>query len=99
MENKMKITAIILSGLVAFSALTTSSQSAKAHNDAGAIVAGSILLGLGIAAIASERRRERSWRRHHRSHFHGHYPYGYYGFEPDFEPQYHYPYDRHRRHR
>lgn len=84
----MKFPALILSGLVAFSALTTSSQSAKAHDDAGAIVAGSILLGLGIAAIASERRRERRWRRHHQSRFydgpcdrHGCYYYDQFGTE------------------
>lgn len=67
----MKFPALILSGLVAFSALFSSTESAKAHDDAAAIVAGSIFLGLGIAAIASERRRDRRWRRHHYDSYYG----------------------------
>lgn len=76
----MKIKALMLTALTVFAVVHTTPK-AHADNDAAAIVAGALALGLGIAA-ASHRRdryydygyyRPRHYRRHHHHH---HYYYG-----------------------
>lgn len=89
---------LLLSGMIAFTALTSTQANAHGRDSdaaAAAIIGGAVILGLGIAAARSERR----WHRRH--HHHHHYYYGgrpYYGFDPDYEPQYRLRDYRHHRH-
>ena len=60
----MKFKAIILSALIAFSAMPTQQAEAHGRGRGAAIAAGAIILGLGIAAAAAA--EERHHRRHRR---------------------------------
>lgn len=96
----MNIKAIILSGLVAFSALQVKPTPAEAHGrGAGAaIAAGALILGLGIAAAAEERRHRR-WRHRHFSDCdrYGCYYYDRHGTEHYRGDRIYREYDRHWR--
>jgi hypothetical protein len=59
----MKFKALVLSALVAFSAMPTQQAEAHGRGRGAAIAAGALILGLGIAAAAAD---ERHYRRHYR---------------------------------
>lgn len=84
--------ALALFTALVFSSITGTNH-AQAHNEEQ-IIAGAILLGLGLA-IASEVRRDR---RHYRQYYRHHSPHHHYRPRHHLDPSYR-PYYRHHHHR
>lgn len=63
------IKALLLSTVLLLATIT-GTQNAQAQHRTEEFVAGALILGLGIAAIAESRRRHRH---HYREHYRGHY--------------------------
>lgn len=93
----MNIKALTLAALVTFTSFSAVPNEAKAeHNGGDAVAAAAIILGLGIAATAIERRRDRYYYVSPRYPCYGYCP-GFYDY-PRYRDHHHHHHHHHHRH-